>query len=41
MNDKNGTCAMREISSSQIRMRAIWVPKNLVTNLVGPNNCWC
>jgi hypothetical protein len=39
-NDKNGTCAMREISSPHCTMRAIWVPKDLVTNLVGPNKCW-
>jgi hypothetical protein len=39
-NDKNVTCAMREISSPQTSMRAIWVPKHLVTNLVGPNKCW-
>jgi hypothetical protein len=39
-NDKNGTCAMREISSPQTSMRAIWVPKYLVTNLEGPNKCW-
>jgi hypothetical protein len=39
-NDKNDTCAIREISSPQTSMRAIWVPKNLVTNLVGPNKCW-
>jgi hypothetical protein len=39
-NDKNGTCAMREISSPQCSMRAIWVPKNLVANPIGPNKCW-
>jgi hypothetical protein len=39
-NDKNGTCAMREISSPHCSMRAIWVPKHLVTNPIGPNNCW-
>jgi hypothetical protein len=39
-NDKSGTCAMREISSPQTSMRAIWVPKHLVANLVGPNKCW-
>jgi hypothetical protein len=36
-NDKNGTCAMREISSPQCSMRVIWVPKNLVAYPIGPN----
>jgi hypothetical protein len=39
-NDKNGTCAMREISSPHCSMRAIWVPKHLVTNPIGPNKYW-
>jgi hypothetical protein len=39
-NDNNGTCAMRESSSPQSSMRAIWVPKHLVANLIGPNKCW-
>jgi hypothetical protein len=39
-NDKNGTCAIREISSPRYSMRAIWVPKHLVTNLIGTNKCW-
>jgi hypothetical protein len=39
-NDKNRTCAMREISSPHCSMRAIWVPKHLVTNPIGPNKCW-
>jgi hypothetical protein len=39
-NDKNGTCAMREISSLQCSMRSIWVPKHLVANPIGPNKCW-
>jgi hypothetical protein len=39
-NDRNGTCAIREISSPRYRMRAIWVPKHLVTNPIGPNKCW-
>jgi hypothetical protein len=39
-NDKNGTCAMREISSPHCSMRAIWLPKHLVTNPIGPNKCW-
>jgi hypothetical protein len=30
--DKNETCAMREISSPQCSMRAIWDPKHLVAN---------
>jgi hypothetical protein len=36
-NDMNGTCVMREISSPQSSMRAIWVPKYLVANPIGPN----
>jgi hypothetical protein len=39
-NDKINTCTMRMISSPQVRTRVIWVPKHLVTNLVGPNKCW-
>jgi hypothetical protein len=39
-NDKNGTCAMREISSPHCSMRANWVPKHLVTNPIGSNKCW-
>jgi hypothetical protein len=39
-NDKNRTCAMREISSPHCSMRAIWVPKHFVTNPIGPNKCW-
>jgi hypothetical protein len=39
-NDKNGTCAIREISSPRYSTRDIWVPKNLVTNPIGPNKCW-
>jgi hypothetical protein len=39
-NDKNGTCYMREISSPQCSMRAIWVRKHLVANPIGPNKCW-
>jgi hypothetical protein len=39
-NDKNGTCAIMEISSPRYSMRAIWVPKHLVTNPIGPNKCW-
>jgi hypothetical protein len=39
-NDKNGTCAIREIISPHYSMRAIWVPKHLVTNPIGPNKCW-
>jgi hypothetical protein len=31
-NDKNRTCALREISSPHCSMRPIWVPKHLVTN---------
>ncbi|RCV16845.1 hypothetical protein SETIT_3G171100v2 [Setaria italica] len=36
-NDKVGTYAIKVIDSPQTSVRAIWVPKNLVTNLRGPN----
>jgi hypothetical protein len=39
-NDRNRTCAIREISSPHCSMRAIWVPKHLVSNPIGPNKCW-
>jgi hypothetical protein len=39
-NDKNGTCAIREINSPHYSMRDIWVPTHLVTNPIGPNKCW-
>jgi hypothetical protein len=39
-NDMIRTFTMRMISSPQISTRAIWVPKHLVTNFVGPNKCW-
>jgi hypothetical protein len=29
-----------QISSPRYSMRAIWVPKHLVTNPIGPNKCW-
>ena len=38
--DKDATCAIRVISSPQISIRAIWVPKHLVTNLKGPKKIW-
>jgi hypothetical protein len=40
MNDKNGTCAIREIISPQCSIRDIGVPKHLVANPIGPNKCW-
>jgi hypothetical protein len=39
-NDKMSTCAMRVISSPQTSLRAIWVPKHLMTNHKGPNKIW-
>jgi hypothetical protein len=39
-NDKVDTCTVRLIGSPQVSTRAIWVPKHLMTNLVGPNKCW-
>jgi GH18 family chitinase len=37
--DKNGIYATRVISSPQT-IRAIWIPKSLVTNPKGPNMVW-
>ena len=39
-NDKAGTCAIRVIKSPRTSIRAIWVPKHLLTNLDGPNKVW-
>ena len=36
--DQVGTCAIRVIKSPRTSIRAIWVPKHLLTNLDGPNN---
>ncbi|RCV21612.1 hypothetical protein SETIT_4G151900v2 [Setaria italica] len=35
-NDKVGTCAIRVIDSPRTSIRAIWIPKHLLTNLHGP-----
>jgi hypothetical protein len=40
MNDKVDTFTMRLIGSPQVSTRAIWIPKHIVTNLVGPNKRW-
>jgi hypothetical protein len=39
-DDKNGIFATRVISSPQTSIRAIWIPKSLVTNPKGPNMVW-
>jgi hypothetical protein len=39
-NDKVDTCTMRLIGSPQVSTRAIWIPKHIVTDLVGPNKRW-
>jgi hypothetical protein len=39
-NDKIDTCSKWLISSPQVSTRAIWILKNLMTNLVGHNKCW-
>ena len=39
-NDQAGTCAIRVIKSPRTSIRAIWVPKHLLTNLDGPNKVW-
>ena len=38
--DQADTCAIRVINSPRTSIRAIWVPKHLVTNLDGPNKVW-
>jgi hypothetical protein len=39
-NDKMDTCTMKFIGSPQVSIRAIWIPKHIVTNLVGSNKHW-
>jgi hypothetical protein len=39
-DDKNGIYATRVICSPQTSIRAIWIPKSLVTNPKGPNMVW-
>jgi hypothetical protein len=39
-NDKVDTCTMRLIGSPQVSTRAMWIPKHILTNLVGPNKRW-
>ena len=38
--DKNDTCASKVIGSPHGSTKVIWVPKSLVTNLVGSNMGW-
>jgi hypothetical protein len=38
--DQAGTCAIRVIKSPRTSIRAIWVPKHLLTNLDEPNKVW-
>ena len=38
--DQAGTCDTRVIKSPRTSIRAIWVPKHLLTNLDGPNKVW-
>ena len=38
--DQTGTCAIRVIESPQTSIRAIWVPKHLVSKFYGPNKVW-
>ena len=35
-----GTYATKAIKSPNASIRAIWVPKSIVDNIVGPNNIW-
>jgi hypothetical protein len=39
-DDKNGIYVTRLIYSPQTSIRAIWIPKSLVTNPKGPNMVW-
>ena len=38
--DKMNTYATKVINSPNISIRAIWVPKTIVANIVGPNKSW-
>ena len=38
--DKISTYATKVIKSPNVSIRAIWVPKSIVANIVGPNNIW-
>jgi len=38
--DKMSTYATKVIKSPNASIRAIWVPKSIVANVVGPNNTW-
>jgi hypothetical protein len=40
MRLKNDTSTIKVISSPCNSLRAIWVPKHLLTNLEGPNKAW-
>ena len=38
--DKMSTYATKVIKSPNVSIMAIWVPKTIVANVVGPNNIW-
>ena len=38
--DKMSTYATKVIKSPNVSIRAIWVPKSIVANIVGPNKNW-
>jgi len=38
--DKMSTYATKVIRSPNVIIRAIWVPKSIVDNIVGPNKSW-
>ena len=38
--DRMSTYATKVIQSPNVSIRAIWVPKPIVANVVGPNNIW-
>ena len=38
--DKMSTYATNVIKSPNVSIRAIWVPKSIVANIVGPNKSW-
>ena len=38
--DKMSTYVTKVIKSPNVSIRAIWVPKSIVANIVGPNKNW-
>jgi hypothetical protein len=38
--NSNDQCAMRVVESQRRGAKAIWLPKSMITNFLGPNACW-